>query len=402
MKVLKKILFAGALAAVALSTSWAAESSETGPPPGADAGKAWWLQSNNSDAERPSRPKSADSAPRGPARQAIVDLAVETASHEEVEPLDVKFERPSTLRLDRYGRLLAGDAEAKEIKLIDRCGRQVGTIEPGFAPEAIDVAHDGTIYCGGDGRLAMLDPCGNVLRTTPIPDDAKSAVGTRRRASSRPLRISGIAVSETDAFVAFGSGWSLGSKSRLFRFDRDLGDPQLLAEGLRGCCQRCDIVGLRGMAYLAENSAHRVVVYNRDGEVLDKWGARSRTDVEGFGSCCNPMNLCFDARGILYTAESGLGRVKRYATDGKYLGLVGYVGVERFANAGRLAASCSNIAIAVTPSGDRVYVMDYKNNLIRVLQKKKAKDVVPTVQRKRRLRLFDPHPGSARRAWRRR
>ena len=84
------------------------------------------------------------------------------------------------------------------------------------------------------------------------------------------------------------------------------------------------------------------------------------------------MNLCFDKEGVLYTSESGLGRVKRYATDGRYLGLVGYVGVERFTNAGRMAASCSNIAIAVTPDGSRVYVMDFKENSIRVLQRKRG------------------------------
>ena len=171
-------------------------------------------------------------------------------------------------------------------------------------------------------------------------------------------------------FVAFGSGWSMGSKSKLFHYDLDLKNPKLLAEDLRGCCQRCDLVVRKGVVYLAENTAHRVVRYDEEGRVLGKWGERSRTDLEGFGSCCNPMNLAFDVSGVLYTAESGLGRVKRYSTDGKYLGLVGYVGVERFSNAGRLAASCSNIAIAVTPDGERVYVMDFKNNLIRVLRKK--------------------------------
>jgi sugar lactone lactonase YvrE len=81
------------------------------------------------------------------------------------------------------------------------------------------------------------------------------------------------------------------------------------------------------------------------------------------------MNLSFDSNGVLYTAESGMARVKRYTPEGEFLGLVGYIGVERFRRAGRQASSCSNIAIAVTPEGNRVYVMDYTNNVIRVLQK---------------------------------
>jgi sugar lactone lactonase YvrE len=260
-------------------------------------------------------------------------------------------------------------------------------LKPGFGPEAIDVARDGTTYCGGEGRLARLDPCGRVVATVPVPDDAASKLAPRRRASSRPLAVSGIAVSRRDVFVAFGSGWSLGSKSKLYRFDRNLGNAKLLAEGVRGCCQRCDIVAARGTVYLAENSAYRVVLYDRDGEVLGKWGAKSRTDIEGFGSCCNPMNLDFDANGVLYTSESGLGRVKRYTADGKYLGLVGYVGVERFTRAGRTAASCSNIAIAVTPDGSRVYVMDYTENLIRVLQRKDRHDA-PEARRGVRPRIL--------------
>jgi hypothetical protein len=400
IRIFPKMLLAGALVLSVLSTGRAADDGNKGPAPSAHGEGRASPEATSPDAERPRRPWPAPPPPGKRLREKIVDLAIETASHEEVEPLQIAFKRLSVLRLDRWGRLLAGDAEDKEVKVINPCGRLIGTIKPGFAPEAIDVAPNGTIYCGGEGQLAILDRCSRVVRTVPVPDEAASSIDTRRRAMSRPLQISGIAVSSTDVFVAFGSGWSLGSKSKLFRFDRDLSNPQLLAEGLRGCCQRCDIVTLDGIAYLAENSAHRVVCYNREGEVLGKWGARSRTGIEGFGSCCNPMNLCFDARGVLYTAESGLGRVKRYTTDGAYLGLVGYVGVERFTNAGRLAASCSNIAIAVTPDGNRVYVMDYKNNLIRVLQKKKGKDDHPTARR--RARVFARRPHGVRRAWRRR
>ena len=122
--------------------------------------------------------------------------------------------------------------------------------------------------------------------------------------------------------------------------------------------------------FVAENSRHQVRHFDFQGEQVNHWGSRKREGVRGFGGCCNPMNLCFGPDGVLYTSESGLGRVKRYTTDGKFLDLVGYVDTNRFEHGSGLAASCSNIAIAVTPDGQRVYVMDYKNSMIRVLQKK--------------------------------
>jgi len=309
-------------------------------------------------------------AGEGRPTQASEDVGAETASHREAEPLAIEFANLSTLCLHVNGNLLAGDSGAQEIKVISPAGKQVGTLRPGFGPEAMTVAADGTIYCGGQGKLAKLDREGKVLKTVSVPDDASGPEAMSPRARGHALRVSGIALTDKDLFVAFGSGWSLGSKSKLFRLTLDLEAPKLLAEGLRGCCQRCDIVARGGVLYLAENAAHRVVLYDREGTVLGRWGERGRADLAGFGACCNPMNLAFDAQGALYTAESGLGRVKRYTPDGKFQGLVGYVGTTRFTQAGGLAASCSNIAIAVTPDGARVYVMDYKDRKIRVLEKK--------------------------------
>ena len=170
-------------------------------------------------------------------------------------------------------------------------------------------------------------------------------------------------------FAAFGSGWSVGAKSKLFRFDLDLSHPKMLASNLRTCCQRCDLQVHNGRLYMAENGAYRVVVYDSDGNVLKKWGTRSRTDPAGFGSCCNPMNLYFGGDGTLYTAESGMGRIKQYTVAGKFLGVTGTVGVSRFNRASAQAAACSNIAIVCPPSGDRIYVMDFEGGHIRVLQR---------------------------------
>ncbi|MEE8450588.1 MAG: hypothetical protein V3R99_01705 [Thermoguttaceae bacterium] len=304
------------------------------------------------------------------------DVAAETASHEEIEPLDVSFERLTSLQIDNDGNVLACDGDTKQIKVIGPDGKQIRTIELPFAPEAIDVAADGSIYCGGEGRLARLDAEGKVLKVIDVPRTADTAVAKEsvRRAKvcevTLALRVSGIAVSRRHVFATFGTGWSTVARAKLFRFDRKLENPKTLDEDIRGCCMRCDLVTDGKVVYLAENSAHRVVCYNRKGKELSAWGSRSREGLEGFGACCNPMNVCFDGEGVLYTAESGLGRIKRYSKEGEMLSLVGYVDTDRFVHGGAHAASCSNIAIAATPDGNRIYVMDYNHNRIRVLQKK--------------------------------
>lgn len=298
------------------------------------------------------------------------DVAADTASHQEGDMLPVEFQHISCLRWTPPGNLLAGDSLAKQLKVISPAGELRRTIDLDFGPEAVNFAPDGTLYCGGQGRLAKLDASGRLLASAELPTHAKSEITNRRKQPNRVLRVSGIAISDQDVFVAIGSGWSTGSKSKLFRFNRDFEQPVLLAEGLRGCCQRCDIEVKDSVLYLAENGAHRVVKMDRTGQVIAKWGQRHRTNIEGFGSCCNPMNIAFDASGTLYTAESGLGRVKRYTVDGEYLGLVGYTGLERFTRGSNLAASCSNMALVPSPDGREVYVADIKKQRIRVLRKK--------------------------------
>ncbi len=440
------VALSGAIVLVLFSVAEARPQQQTDPAQAQQTGKpsaeppAGDAKPEASEQAEPKTPPKKQASKREPVK--VVDIAPETATHIEGETLKVEFKRLTALRIRDDDSLLASDADAKVIKIISPVGEQVGTIELPFAPEALDIAADGTLYCGGQGQLAKLSADGRILKTESVPDDvapgateqppaeppkpaskknehaenakpapeakqpqedakpapeaevadgetkpasaAKKATESRksppprRRRKPRPKRISGIAVTDSDVFVAFGAGWSLGSKSKLYRFDLELQNPKALAEGLRGCCQRCDIKSRDGVVYLAENSAHRVVQYDREGTVLKKWGERGRDDLNTFGACCNPMNICFDGQGVLYTTESGLGRVKRYTPDGEFIELVGYVGTERFWHGSGLAASCSNMAIAVTSDGGRVYVMDYKNNRIRVLDKKAAADEVET------------------------
>ncbi|MFQ6035534.1 MAG: NHL repeat-containing protein [Sedimentisphaerales bacterium] len=285
-----------------------------------------------------------------------------SATHKEVKSIgltpETRFENLTTFCMTQNGNLLACDAEAREIKVINPMGRLLTKWKLKFAPYSIDARPDGSVYVAGQGVVAKLDKAGKVLKTVEADG-----------ANLPKAKPSGITATEKELFVAFGSGWSLRSRSSIVRFDRDLGQATVIAEDLRGCCQRLDMVARDGVLYVAENARHRVVKYDRNGKVLAKWGKRDRKNVEGFGSCCNPMNLCFSPKGELYTAEAGLGRIKRYSADGKFLALVGYVGVERFSRAGRLAAACSNIALAMSKDESRIYVLDFKNNIIRVMEK---------------------------------
>jgi DNA-binding beta-propeller fold protein YncE len=292
----------------------------------------------------------------------------ELATHTEAKPLDVSFQKLSALCLHGNGTLWATDEQAKTIKVIDADGSVTKTIDLSFAPESLEIASDGAVYCGGQGQLALLRSSGEVVKIGKIPPEQPTPSASPRH--NRPQRVSGLAVLGGDLFVAYGSSWSVRSLSNLYRFDRQFENSVRIVEGLRGCCQRCDIVARDGVIYVAENARHRISMFDRDGKHLGNWGNRERTGLEGFGACCNPMNLCFDKEGVLYTSESGLGRVKAYNTNGELLGLVGYTAVERFERASHLASTCSNIAIAVTPDAAKIYVMDYQENLIRVLVRK--------------------------------
>lgn len=300
--------------------------------------------------------------PKTDCKHEIGQTASETPTHKEIGPIgltpETEFANLSTFCMTAKGNLLACDSEAEEIKMIDPDGKLLDTWKLEFAPFSIVACPDGTIYVAGAGTVAKLDAKGKVLKTVRVetedPLEGKS---------------SGIEATEKDVFVCFGSGWSTRSISSIVRFDRDLNNPKTIAEEMHGCCQRLDIVARDGILYVAENARHRVVKLDRDGKILSKWGRRDRKNIEGFGSCCNPMNLFFNSEGVLYTAESGLGRIKRYSADGRFLGLVGYIGTARFNEAGRLAISCSNIALAVSQDQSRIYVLDFAKNLIRVMVK---------------------------------
>ena len=174
--------------------------------------------------------------------------------------------------------------------------------------------------------------------------------------TTRLKQVNAIAVSDQDVFIA--CPMSKGYGYAVWRTDRDLQNPKQVISGLSGCCGQMDIQASGDQVFVAENSRHRVVRYNRDGKKQGTFGKTDREGVgEGFGGCCNPMNLCFAADGGLLAAESN-GVVKRFTSDGKYEGLVGIA---------KVPEGCKNSAIGISTDGQQVYYIDIQNSNIIIL-----------------------------------
>ena len=232
--------------------------------------------------------------------------------------------------------------------------------DDGPHPKMIHACNDGTVYVAGHGKMASYDKNGKRLAMADID-----------KLSGDKSLAAGMFVSDKHVFLAVGTGNSMRATEDIYRFNRDLTDAKKIIEQQYGCCSHIDMQVMNGELLIAENSRHRVNRFDLDGKSLGRWGKRDRTGIEGFAACCNPVNIDIGPGNILYTAESGIGRIKKYTPEGEFLGVVGYVDTTEFDRGSRLAAQTCYIPIEVNKDASRVYVMDVRANLIRVLAPRK-------------------------------
>jgi len=362
--------------------------------------------------------------------------------------------------------LLAGcTGTASEIRVFDRTGKFLKSIELPIAPEAINVAPDQSILAAGEGQLLRLSPDGEQLALVDSPHatdirasedkireevltqhkeqfkmrpqmieaydnaidtmqkqvdrlagqekelreqqgddeaDKKLAVKLKRLeqqrktaeqtiaqyeeakkqfegqsdgdepteltddqiaekvAASVKYKLGVASISATKDAVFLACRAPVGYGYNVWRLTPDLAEGKQIVEGLSGCCGQMDVQASDEGIFVAENSRHRVCRYDAEGKLVGTWGKGARTGVEGFGSCCNPMNLAFGADGVVYTAEDTTGRIKRYTPDGQLLSVVG---------AADVVPGCKKVAIGVAAGGDRVYMLDITRNHIAALDR---------------------------------
>lgn len=195
----------------------------------------------------------------------------------------------------------------------------------------------------------------------PSEKDIQNLVDSMMRSK---MRVASISTDGKHTFIATSA--VVGYGYDVWKMANDFTGGKNVVTGLRGCCGQMDVQCCESGIYVAENSRHRVVCFDKDGNEKLTWGKGDRTGIDGFTSCCNPMNVCFNVEGDVFTAESTTGRIKRFSKDGKFLAYVGDV---------KLVPGCKNVSIAVSPKSDRVYMLDITRGHIVVMTKKSAANV---------------------------
>jgi hypothetical protein len=166
-------------------------------------------------------------------------------------------------------------------------------------------------------------------------------------------RITALAVTEKDVFVCVtGNGYEV------WRSDHDFKEPTKVLDRLSGCCGQMDIQASGDQLLVAANTKFQVAIHDRDGQPVSSFGKRDREAVDGFGSCCNPMNIRCCSNGDVLCAESSIGNIKRFNAAGELVGFIGKA---------KIGIGCKHVAVAHDDVRDRYYMMNVDKGNILVL-----------------------------------
>lgn len=350
--------------------------------------------------------------------------------------------------LNQKGQIVAACGSGPgEVRIVNDEGEILQSWAIGVKPEAINVADDGSILVGGEGKLFRFNSQGKQLlevdsphatklrssteqlRTAAITNlermrnplksritsyegmikqlEERAAKGTLNETEERMLkilpqtlerykeqaaklkkddededegpseeaiqaqvdslvsskmRISSISSSSDHVFIATRAIEGYGYD--VWKTDDQFAGAEVIVTALRGCCGQMDVQCCKQGLFVAENSRDRVVHFDTHGKEITAWGKSDRAGIDGFTSCCNPMNVCFDSSGHVYTAEASSGRIKRFNSKGDLIDFVGDVD---------LVPGCKNVSIAVSSVNDNIYMLDLTRNHIKLMQPKPEK-----------------------------
>ncbi|MGZ8940269.1 MAG: hypothetical protein ACXW32_13770, partial [Limisphaerales bacterium] len=124
-----------------------------------------------------------------------------------------------------------------------------------------------------------------------------------------------------------------------------------------------------GLLRIVNPSRLRVETYSLDGQFQSSWG-QAGLQVDRFCGCCNPVYFTLSSNGDFITSEKGIARIKIYAANGEFKGVV--AGSESLVEDKQLARrACEDCSVGAgfdvaIDNHQRVFALDSFRKVVRL------------------------------------
>ncbi len=269
--------------------------------------------------------------------------------------IEIEIDSPNIGNREEVIAKARKDAEEKKKKLRESIAEQNKKIEQQIA-KLTEASEDETEKDKTRRELRLKVLQQQLKSQSLIVDRVSPKPPTDEQILQRLMNCTAIAATDNEVYVACSeqAGYGYG----VWRLSPDLTVEDQVIKEARGCCGQFDIQTDGKNLILAENTKFEVGFYDRNGKRLSGFGKRASNSEDGFGSCCNPMNVRCRGNDEILTAESSIGHIKRYSTDGEFLGLVGTA---------KVAGGCKHVAIGFDPDRNVYYMMNKDLSHVAVL-----------------------------------
>lgn len=229
-------------------------------------------------------------------------------SYTEIRRIPVDLQAPAGLAVMEKGQLLVVGDDV--LLVLDPAGKEVVRRSLDVSAHCVASAHDGVLYLGAEDHVVVL----------PAPEGAPlswEALGERSWLTS-------VAVNEQFVYAADSGNARVLQYDHSGRLLREIGGKNDPEDPRRFIVPSPYFdIAFDGMDSLWVVNPGRLGVenYREDGVLASAWH-QPGMDLESFSGCCNPAHIAFKRDTVLVTAEKGINRIKTFAADHSFLGVV--------------------------------------------------------------------------------
>ncbi len=285
---------------------------------------------------------------------------------------------PQWLRYDPDGRFPTPRPQAKRISIgpggrfyiaaqdkvcvVDLAGTLEATLSLNDVARCAIAGEDGLVYAATRNRVVVFEAGGREKLSWEVP-------GPKAWVSALALVGDSVLAADSGNRVIWRFDLSGKVLGRIGEKDQEREIPGFVVPS-----PYLDVEpGKDGLLRVNNPGRHRVELYTLEGDLELFWGKAS-AGVGGFCGCCNPIAVAALPDGRCITCEKGLPRVKIFALDGAFEGVV--AGPESFPQNARIGSGRNPVdgtlggLDATVDARGRVYVLDLVASEVQIFKPK--------------------------------